>query len=98
MQPTPLFSLFAVFIMIWLGAQQWRRNRLKRAVRDLPTRLQRQVGPEPDYLPPEGEIPEDLADYVALHRKTTRIQRGAWLVALAWLAYVGFLYVQREFA
>lgn len=97
MQPTPLYSLFAVFIMIWLGAQHWRRNRLKRAVRDLPTRLQRQLGPEPNFPPPTDDVPDELAEYAAYHRKTARIQRGAWLMALAWLAYVGFLYAQKEF-
>ncbi|MCT8159236.1 hypothetical protein [Pseudoruegeria sp. SHC-113] len=96
MQQNPYMLLFGLAAAIWLGAQTWRRRKLKRAVRDLPTLLQRQLGPEPDYLPPEhiAQTPE-LAAYARLHQRTARVQRALWGLAGLWLLFVIFL-VLRE--
>ena len=87
---TPEWSLMMVAIFLVMGAANWRRRRLRRATRDLPTRLFRQLGPEPEFLPPE-EVPEGLQSYAALHKRSLRIQHGVWLLALIWLVYVAYL-------
>ena len=90
MRGNPLFILLGVSVMLWLGAQNWRRRRVKRAARDLPTRLQRLLGPEPEFAPP-SEAPEGLAPYVALHARAARVERALRGLALLWLAYVLYL-------
>ncbi|MFW2541076.1 hypothetical protein ACN2XU_00445 [Primorskyibacter sp. 2E107] len=97
MQMSPFYSLFGVFLMLWMGALHWRRKRIRKAMRDLPTRLQRLLGPEPDFAPPPDKLPEGLNSYASLHRRTGRIQRGLWGVALLWLAYILFLFVRKQY-
>ncbi len=91
MQMTPQWSLMMVAVVLVMGASQWRRKRIKRAARDLPTRLRRLLGPEPEYAPPD-EAPEDdggaLAGFAALHRRTERVMHAIWVVALLWVVWV----------
>ena len=90
MRDNPYMLLFGLSIMLWLGAQNWRRRKVKRAARDLPTRMQRLLGPEPMFEPP-SDTPEGLGDYAALHTRTARIEWAVRGLALLWLAYVLFL-------
>ncbi|WP_425098019.1 hypothetical protein [Tropicibacter sp. S64] len=94
----PLYSLFAISFMLWMGAKQWRRKRLRRAMRDLPTRLQRMLGPEPEYDLPDGDVPEALRAFAAVHRRTAWIQRVATGAALLWLLYILFLFARKQFS
>lgn len=87
---TPEWSLVMVAIFLVMGASNWRRRRLKRAARDLPTRLFRLLGPEPELDPPDTPS-EGLEEYAALHKRSLRIQHGVWGLALLWLAYVAYL-------
>lgn len=87
-----MYSLFAVTIMLVIGASHWRRSKLRRAVRDLPTMTQRQLGPEPNFLPPNAdELPDDLRSYAALHKRSRRIMHIVWSLGAAWLVFVLFL-------
>ena len=90
MQMTPEWSLVMVAVFLVMGASNWRRRRLRRATRDLPTRLYRLLGPEPDFDPPET-LPEGLDDYAALHRRSLRVQHVVWGLACLWLVYVAYL-------
>ncbi|MBS0126431.1 hypothetical protein [Thetidibacter halocola] len=90
MQRNPHLILIGLSILLWLGAQNWRRRKLKRAVRDLPTRMQRLLGPEPSFDPP-SEPPEALAPYATLHASTRRVEWVVRGLALLWLAYVLYL-------
>lgn len=90
MQMTPELSLMMLAVVLIMGASNWRRRRLKRAARDLPTRLFRLLGPEPDYDPPEA-LPEGLEDFAALHKRSLRVQHWVWGLALIWLLYVTYL-------
>ncbi|MDK3074237.1 hypothetical protein QO034_14050 [Sedimentitalea sp. JM2-8] len=68
---SPNRALFAVFVMLIVFSTIWRRNRLRRAVRNLPTRMQRLLGPEPQFQPPPDDaLPDGLRAYAALHRRT----------------------------
>lgn len=97
MRDNPHFLLFGLFFAIWLGAQSWRRRRLKRAARDLPTRLRRMLGPEPDYCPPPGDhLPAEMQDFARLHRRTARVQRALWGAAGLWLLFVIFLLLRKQ--
>ncbi len=86
----PEYSLLAVFFMLVIGASHWRRTRLRKAVRNLPTRARRLLGPEPEFLPPP-EPTDDLRPYAALHLRTRRVMHGVWALGFVWLAYVLFL-------
>ena len=98
MQNNPYILLLGIFFAIWLGAKSWRRNRLRRAVRDLPTSSRRLLGPEPDYLPPsQDSAPPELAGYLRLHRRSGQIQKGLWGLAGLWLAFVIFLVLRKQF-
>ena len=59
-------------------------------MRDLPTLLQRQLGEAPDYLPP-ADVPPGLQPYAALHKRTARIEKLFWGLAILWLAYIAYL-------
>jgi len=88
MQLSPQTAAFAFFALLVMGSAQWRRGRIRRAVRDLPTRMQRLLGPEPLFTPPsEGELPEGLRRYAALHHRTRWVQRAIWALAFLWLGY-----------
>ncbi|SMX40738.1 hypothetical protein [Maliponia aquimaris] len=86
----PEYTLLMVSAFLVMGAKSWRQRRIRRAVRDLPTRLQRQLGEGPTYLPPD-EVTPDLEPYVAVHRRTGRIEKLFWGLAILWLAYVAYL-------
>ncbi len=89
MQLSPEMAALALFALLVMGSAQWRRSRLRRALRDLPTRERRRLGPEPEFLPPaDDSLPEGLQSYAALHRRTRRVQQLVWGVAFLWLAYI----------
>ena len=90
MRNDPRVLLIGIFFALFLGAKSWRRKKIKRAARDLPTRLRRQLGDEPEFAPPEP-APEGLEAYVALHRRSARVMYFVWGLAVLWLAYVAFL-------
>lgn len=94
MRDNPVFMLLAVSALLWIGAQSWRRKKIKRAARDLPTRMMRLLGPEPEFEAPE-DAPGDLADFIALQSRTRRIEWILRGLALLWLGYVLFLMMQR---
>lgn len=90
MRDNPVFMLLAISALLWIGAQSWRRKKIKRAARDLPTRINRLLGPEPEYEAP-SDAPAELTDFIALQSRTRRVE---WIVrglALLWLGYVAFL-------
>jgi hypothetical protein len=87
---TPEWSLMMVAIFLVMGASNWRRRRLRRAARDLPTLLFRQLGPEPEFDPPETPS-EGLEGFSRLHKRSLRIQYGIWLLALIWMGWVVLL-------
>ena len=92
MQSSPLYSLLAVTFMLVIGASHWRRSKLRRAVRDLPTMMQRQLGPEPEFQPPAPDsLPVALHAYASMHRRTRRIMHIVWSAGGAWLIFVLFL-------
>lgn len=89
---SPAMVLFAPSVALWIGAQSWRRKRLKRAAGDLPTRMRRQLGPEPDFVPPEGaDVAPELADFARLHRKTGRVANVVVFLGAAWLLFAAYL-------
>jgi hypothetical protein len=90
MQMTPEWSLMMVAVFLVMGSAHWRRRRLRRATRALPTRLFRLLGPEPDFDPPE-ELPQELHGFAALHKRSLRVQHGIWLLAFVWMAWVVLL-------
>lgn len=92
----PVVLLFGLSALMWLGAQNWRRRKLKRAVRDLPTLMQRMLGPEPVFALPK-DPPDGLQGFAVLHDRTRRVE---WIVrglAVLWLAYVVFLLLKGTF-
>lgn len=92
MPMSPNHALFAVFAMLIVFSTIWRRNRLRRAVRNLPTRMQRLLGPEPDFLPPPDDtLPDDLRAYAALHKRTRRVIHLCWAAAALFAALILFL-------
>lgn len=92
---SPAMVLFAPSFALWLGARSWRRRRLKRAARDLPTKMRRLLGPEPDFLPPEGDgASPEMTDFAKLHRKTRRVTTVFGLLACVWLLFAAFLALQ----
>lgn len=89
MQLTPEMAALAFFALLVMGSAQWRRGRIRRAMRDLPTRMQRLLGPDPLYLPPQDTpLPEGLHAYAALHRRTRVVQLVVWGLAFLWLGFV----------
>lgn len=92
----PVVLLFGLSALMWLGAQNWRRRKLKRAVRDLPTLMQRMLGPEPAFDPP-SDPPDALQRFAVLHDRTRRIEWVIRGVAVLWLAYVVFLLLRGTF-
>ena len=96
MRNNPAFILLAVSAFLWLGAQSWRRKKLKRAARDLPTRMQRLLGPEPAFEPP-ADLPDGLTGFKALHERTRRVEWAVRGLALIWLAYVLSLLLKGTF-
>lgn len=86
----PEFTLLMVAAFLVMGAKTWRQRKIRRAVRDLPTMLQRQLGEAPDYMPPE-DPPEGLEPFAALHRRTGRVEKVFWGLAILWLGYVAYL-------
>lgn len=98
MQSSPVYSLLALTFMLVIGASHWRRSKLRRAVRDLPTMMQRQLGPEPEFVPPGPEnLPDNLRSFAALHKRTRRIMHIIWSAGFAWLAFVLFLLLRGSF-
>ncbi|SPF79596.1 hypothetical protein [Pseudoprimorskyibacter insulae] len=98
MQNNPYILLFGVYIALWLGAKTWRQNKLKRAVRDLPTAMRRLLGPEPDFTPPPSDrLPDGLADFARLYRRTELIRRSIRWIAGLWLLYSIFLVLRKQF-
>lgn len=73
-----------------MGVRAWRERRLRRAMRDLPTVLQRQLGEAPGYAPP-AELPEGLQHYAAVYRRSGLVMKVIWGLAVLWLLYVGYL-------
>jgi hypothetical protein len=96
MASNPIVMLLGVSALLWLGGQNWRRRKLKRAVSGLPTRMQRLLGPEPTFDPP-ADPPEDLAGFRAVHNRTRQIEWGLRGLALLWLAYILSLLVKGTF-
>ena len=88
---SPQMSLFALSAFLIMGSANWRKRRIRRAVRDLPTRAQRQLGPDPYFDPPEHPDSEALQSYANLHRRSLRIVHVCWALAFVWLAYVLYL-------
>lgn len=86
----PEFSLVMVAAFLLMGARNWRHRRIRRAVRDLPTMMQRQLSEAPEFLPPE-DPPKELETFAALHRRTERIEKTIWGLAILWMAYVAYL-------
>lgn len=96
---SPALLLLAPAIVLWLGAQSWRRRRLKRAARDLPTRQRRLLGPEPEFLPPEdAPASPELSGFARLHRRTARVQYGIGALACLWLLFALWLMVSAQAA
>lgn len=96
MGDNPYILLFGLFFALFLGAKGWRQRKLKRATRNLPTRLRRVLGEAPDFDPPET-IPEGLEDFADLHRRTAVTMRLVWVVAFCWLAFAIFLVLRKQF-
>ncbi|GAA4225797.1 hypothetical protein J4E08_21155 [Sagittula sp. NFXS13] len=86
------WSLAMVFVFAVTLASGWQRAKIRRAVRNLSTAAQRQLGEAPTYAPPTGDaLTPELADYAAVHRRVGWIVKGVWVLALLWLAYVAWL-------
>jgi len=83
----PEWSLVMLAVFAVMGVSQWRRRRLQRAARDLPTRMRRLLGEAPEYDLPD-EVPEGLLGFAALQRRTERVQNVVWVLAILWLAWV----------
>lgn len=84
---SPVYVLLLVSMALITGSSAWRRRKIRRAVRDLPTLMQRQLGEAPLYEPPES-APEGLEGYVRLYHRLARIEKSIWILAALWLAYV----------
>ncbi|SLN30326.1 hypothetical protein PSA7680_01447 [Pseudoruegeria aquimaris] len=98
MQNNPYILLLGLAAALWLGAQSWRRRKLRRAMQALPTRLQRQLGPEPEYAPPAtAPHSPELEAFARLHRRTAQIQTGLRGLAAIWLLFVIFLVLRKQF-
>ena len=76
--------LLVPLVLLLAGARSWQQRHIRRARRDLPTRLQRLLGPDPDFAPPE-DAPDDLLTYAALHRRAGRVVRLCWMLAGVYL-------------
>jgi hypothetical protein len=96
MGSNPVVMLLGVSALLWLGAQNWRRRKVKRAVSSLPTRMQRLLGPEPAFDPP-ADPPEDLAGFLAVRNRTRQIKWVIRGLALLWLAYTLSLLLKGTF-
>lgn len=96
MRGNPMIMLLSLSALMWIGAQNWRRRKLKRAARDLPTLMQRLLGPEPAFEPP-ADPPEGLQGFARLHDRTRRVEWIIRAVALLWLGYVVFLLLKGTF-
>lgn len=94
MRNNPVFILLVIPALLWIGAQSWRRKKVRRAARDLPTRMHRLLGPEPDFAVPE-DPPEEMEGFVAEQARARRIEWGVRGIALLWLAYVLYLLLQK---
>ena len=97
---SPEWSLAMVFVFLIMAASAWRRTRIRKAVRNLPTGVQRMLGEAPEYDPPEEALrdgaaqeSEALRSYAALHRRVTWIMKAVWGLGLLWMGYVVFLIV-----
>ncbi|MGR3494170.1 hypothetical protein [Citreimonas sp.] len=88
---SPASSLLAVSAFLMVGGSHWRRTRIRKARRDLPTRMQRLLGPDPTFEPP-ADPPEGLRDYARLYRRTALIETVLWGLALAWMVFLAYLY------
>lgn len=88
MQANPVWSLAMVCVFAVMAASNWRRTRIRRMARDLPTALRRRLGEAPEYEAPDEEA---FRDYTARHRRLTRVMHVAWGLAALWLVYVGYL-------
>jgi hypothetical protein len=95
---SPALVLLAPAIALWLAAQAWRRRRLRRAVRELPTRQRRLLGPEPEFLPPETDaaaLAPEMAGYLRQRRRAgwlraaLRALAGLWLLFALWVLASG---------
>lgn len=92
MQMGPEFSLLAVFFFVIIASANWRRRRIRRAVRDLATRDRRLLGPDPFYVLPEDDpLPEGLQAFAALQARVDRIVHVLWGAGFVYLAFVVFL-------
>ncbi|MCT4558253.1 MAG: hypothetical protein N4A61_09355 [Pelagimonas sp.] len=86
---SPIFVLLMLSGALIMGASSWRRRRIRKAVRDLPTAMARQLGDDPLFEPPAvGNIPEGLRAYAGQYRRYARIEKTVWALAFVWLAYV----------
>ncbi len=86
----PAFSLVMVAVVLLMGASNWRQKKIKRAVRDLPTKLRRQLGAAPGYSLPQP-VPADFDEFVALNRRVDRVFSVIKWIAVIWLAFVVYL-------
>lgn len=90
-------ALFAVFTMLVVLSTMWRRRRLRRAVRDLPTPMLRLLGPEPYYIPPpDDRLPEGLRAYAATFKRTRWVIYLCWTVAALYAALIVFLVLKGQ--
>lgn len=96
MGDNPYILLFGLFFALFLGAKSWRHRKLRRAARDLPTRMRRLLGDAPEFVPPENP-PQELESYAILHRRTTVTMHIVWAVAFCWLAFAAFLVLRKFF-
>ncbi|MDO6730666.1 hypothetical protein Q4577_11600 [Marinovum sp. 2_MG-2023] len=89
MQLSPETAAIALFAMLVIGSSHWRRRRIRRAMRGLPTRMQRLLGPDPLFLPPpDDRLPDELRAYAALHRRSAWVQYVLWGLAFVWIGYI----------
>lgn len=85
---SPTFVLLMLAGALIMGASNWRRRRIRKAVRDLPTPMLRLLGDDPLFEPPQGDIPDGLRAYTSLHRRLAYIEKFIWALAAIWLSYV----------
>lgn len=86
---SPIFVLLMLSGALIMGGSSWRRRRIRKAVRDLPTPMMRLLGDEPLFEPPAtDDLPEGLRAYADQHRRLARIEKIIWALAFCWLAYV----------
>lgn len=89
MMMSPNRALIVVFAMLVVGASLWRRRRIRRAVRDLPTLAQRLLGPDPEFAPPPPEErPASLNAYAAMHKRSQWIVWVCWAIAVAYATLI----------